>query len=83
VKMPLPLGAVDWDALLQVVWVSFLTGIGVTLAFAIAIYGATRAVDLSRDGRLAEAGMFAAVAVAALLAVGAAVVVGIVVMTDK
>jgi hypothetical protein len=78
-----PLGAVDWDALLQVVWVSLLTGIGVTAVFAIAIYGATRAVDLGRHGRLVEAGMFAAVAVAALVAVGGAVVLGILAMTDK
>jgi hypothetical protein len=78
-----PLATVDWDALLQVVWVSILTGIGVTVVFAIAIYGATQAVDLSRDGRVAEAGMFAVVAIAALIAVGAAVVFGIVAMTDK
>jgi hypothetical protein len=74
---------VDWDALLEVVWVSILTGIGVTAAFAIALYGATRAVDLSRDGRAAEAGLFAVVAVAALIGVGAAVIFAIVVMTDK
>jgi hypothetical protein len=81
--MALPLATVDWDAVLEVVWVSILTGIGVTAVFAIAIYGATRAVDLSRDGRVAEAGLFAAVAVAALIAVGAAVIFSIVVMTDK
>ena len=81
--MTLPLATVDWDALLQVVWVSILTGIGVTAVFAIAIYGATRAVDLSRGGRAAEAGLFAAVAVAALIAVGVAVVFAIVAMTDK
>lgn len=81
--MPLPLAAVDWDALLQVVWVSILTGIGVTAAFAVAIYGATRAVDLNRGGRVAEAGLFAVVAVAALLVVGGAVIFGIVAMTDK
>jgi hypothetical protein len=80
---PLPFATVDWDALLQVVWVSILTGIGATAVFAIAIYGAARAVDLGRDGRVAEAGMFAAVAIAALIAVGAAVVFGIVAMTDK
>ena len=79
----MPLAAVDWDALLQVVWVSLLTGIGVTGVFAIAIYGATRAVDLSRDGRTAEAGLFAVVAVAALVLVGGAVIFGIVAMTDK
>jgi hypothetical protein len=81
--MALPPAAVDWDALLQVVWVSIVTGIGVTGVFAIAIYGATRAVDLSRDGRAAEAGMFAAVAIAALVVVGGAVIFGIVAMTDK
>lgn len=78
-----PLAAVDWDALLQVVWVSLLTGIGVTAVFAVAIYGATRAVDLSRDGRAAEAGLFGAVSVVALLVVGGAVIFGIVAMTDK
>jgi hypothetical protein len=81
--MSLPLAVVDWDALLQVIWVSLATGIGVTAAFAIALYGATRAVDLSRDGRAAEAGLFAVVAIASLLAVGGAVVFGIVAMTDK
>jgi hypothetical protein len=81
--MVLPIGAVDWDALLQVVWVSLLTGIGVTATFAVAIYGATRAVDLSRDGRAAEAGLFGIVAVAALLLVGGAVIFGIVAMADK
>ena len=79
----MPLSAVDWNALLQVVWVSLLTGVGVTCVFAIAIYGATRAVDLSRDGRTAEAGLFAVVAVAALVVVGGAVIFGIVAMTDK
>jgi hypothetical protein len=74
---------VDWDALLEVVWVSILAGIGVTAAFAIAIYGTTRAVDLGRGGRVAEAGLFGAVAIAALIAVTAAVIFAIVVMTDK
>jgi len=76
-------GAVDWDALLQVVWVSLAAGIGVTGAFAVAIYGATRSVDLRRGGRVAEAGIFGVVTVAALVAVAAAVVFGIVAMTDK
>jgi hypothetical protein len=79
----LPLGVVDWDALLQVVWVSIAISIGVTSAFAIAIYGATRAVDLSRGGRVAEAAMFSVVAAAALLGVVGAVVFGILAMTEK
>ena len=77
------LAAVDWDALLQVVWVSLVTGIGVTCAFAIAIYGAIRTVDLSRDRRAAEAGIFGVVTVVALAAVAAAILFGILAMTDK
>jgi hypothetical protein len=75
--------AIDWDALLQVVWVSILAGTGVTVVFALAIFGATRAVDLSRHGRTAEAGVFGVLTVAALIAVAAAVVFGIVAMTEK
>jgi hypothetical protein len=79
-----PIGAVvDGHALVQVVWVALATGIGVTGVFGLAILGATRAVDLRRDGHLAEAAIFAAVGVVALAAVAAAIVWGIVVMTEK
>jgi hypothetical protein len=78
------LGAiVDTGDLLEVAWVSLVAGIGVTAAYGGAILGATRAVDLSREGRPAEAAMFAVLLVVALAAVGAAVVFGIVVMTQK
>jgi hypothetical protein len=74
---------VDWHDLLQVVWVSIVAGIGVTCAFAFAILGGARAVDLNRSGRPAEAALFGAVCAAALVAVGAAVVYGIVIMINK
>ena len=32
---------VDWDALLQVIWVSLVAGVGVTAAWAFAIVGGT------------------------------------------
>jgi len=74
---------VDGKALLQVIWVSIAAGIGVTVVFAVGLVGATRAVDLSRDGHRVEAALFAALAVAATAAVLLAVVFAIVVMTDK
>ena len=79
----LPLAAVDWDAVLQVAWVSLVAGVGATSAYAIAIFGLTRAVDLSRSGRPAEAGLLAVAGLAALVVVAGAVVLGIVAMTDK
>jgi hypothetical protein len=82
-----PLGligsVVDWSALGKMLWTASVTGIGVTLIFAIGILGATRAVDANRDGRLGEAVVFGALGVVALAAVGAAVVLGIVVMSQK
>jgi hypothetical protein len=74
---------VDGDALVDVVWTSLLAGIGVTATFAIAILGATRAADLGRDGRVAEAVLFGVLGALAVVAVAAAVAFGIVVMTSK
>jgi hypothetical protein len=74
---------VDGHALVQMLWSGAAAGIGVTCIFAIAIHGATRAVDASRDGRPAEAAIFGVVGLLAIAAVGAAVVLGIVVMAQK
>ncbi len=78
------LGAIiDTGDLLQVVWASLAAGIGVTAVYGLAILGATRAVDLSRERRPAEAAIFVVLLVGALAVVAAAVVLGIVVMTQK
>ena len=74
---------VDWAALLEVVYSSFLAGIGVTAVFAVAILGATRAVDARRDGGSVVASFYAALTVLAFAVVIAAVGFGIVVMTTK
>jgi hypothetical protein len=73
---------VDWDALLTVVWASVAAGIGVTAAYGLVILGGTRALDLSRDGRMAEAVLFGVVGAVGLITVCAAIVFGIVVLSD-
>ena len=73
---------VDWDALLTVVWASLAAGIGVTAAYGLVILGATRAVDLSRDGRMPEAVLFGVVGGAGAVTVIAAIVFGIVVLSE-
>ena len=52
---------IDTGALLKVIWVSLLAGVGGTAAFSVAIVGATRFVEMRREGRAAEAGAFALV----------------------
>jgi hypothetical protein len=73
---------VDWDALLTVVWASVAAGVGVTAAYGFVILGTTRAVELGRQGRAAEALLFAVVGAAGLLTVLAAIVLGIVVLSE-
>jgi hypothetical protein len=74
---------VETKELLQTVAASVIAGVGVTVVFSMAIYGATRFADLSRDERPLAAGAAAALTLIALSACVAAVVVGIVVMTSK
>jgi hypothetical protein len=72
---------VDWNALGNVVAASLIAGVGVTLAFSLAIHGAVRFVDNRRDGRPLEAAVHGVLMTVALLASGGALVLGIVVMS--
>ena len=74
---------VDTNALLKTVVAAFISGVGVTLIFSLAILGASRFIDVNRDGRPAAAVAFAALTLASLAAVAAAVTIGIIVMTSK
>ena len=75
--------AIDWDAVLNVLWSSAVGGIGVTGAFALTLLGVTRFVDLRRDGRVGEAGLYAVLAAVCGVAVVVAVIFGVIVMTSK
>ena len=72
---------VDWDALLQVIWVSLLAGVGVTGAYGFALLGSTRALESGRQGHLGIAVGYAAVGVIGLAVVVGAIVFGIVILT--
>jgi hypothetical protein len=74
---------VDGHALLQVVWVGAVAGVGATAAFGFALLGVTRAAELGREGRSGEAVVYGVLGAAALAVVLGALVYGIVVMTHK
>ena len=74
---------VETKELLQTIAASVIAGVGVTIAFSVAVYGATRFADLSRDERPLAAAAAAVTMVVAFATCLAAVVVGIVVMTSK
>ena len=71
---------VDTHALLQVVWVSLLAGVGVTAAYGFGLLGTTRAIEYARDGHAAQAVAYAAVGVFGLVIVVGAIVFGIVIL---
>jgi hypothetical protein len=73
---------VDTHALVQVLWVSVLAGVGVTACYGLAILGATRAVEFGRDGRIAEATIFVIVGVLGFAVVIAAIVWGILMLVN-
>ncbi len=74
---------VEATDLVETVVYSIVAGIGVTVIFSVAIWGAARFTDLSQEDRRGEAAAAAAVGALALLAVVAAIVAGVVVMTSK
>ena len=73
---------VDTDALLQVVWVSLIAGVGVPSCYGLAILGSTRAIELGRNGRPVEAVFFAVVGVLGLAVVIASIVFGILTLVN-
>jgi hypothetical protein len=74
---------VDTKALWQTVVAAVVAGVGTTIVFSIAILGATRFAEASRDRRPGEAAIFAALGILAMLATIGAIVVGVIVMTTK
>ncbi len=74
---------VETKELLETVAVSVVAGVGVTIVFSIAVYGATRFADLSRDQRPIAATAAVVSALVAFAVCIAAAVVGIVVMIHK
>jgi len=75
--------AIDWDALLTVIWASLLAGTCAPAAYGLAILGSTRALELGREGRVAGAVVYGVVGAFGVAVVLAAVVFGIVILTDK
>ena len=81
--MRLASDVVDWATLLEVVYQALAAGLGVALAFSIAVAGTTRLADELRENRMTRAAIFGVIAAVALLVCIAAIVLGIVVMTAK
>jgi len=77
------MAAVDFHALGQVVWVSLVAGVGVTVLFSVVVFGAGRAGEARRGGEDGQALAYTALAVIAMLVFSAAVILAVTVMLSK
>jgi hypothetical protein len=73
---------VDWEALGKTVAASVVAGVGIAIAFSLAIYGATRFAEARRTGASLATVAAGGLTVLALGACLAAITGGILVMTS-
>jgi len=77
------LAAVEWDALLELIWAAPAATLSVALTFSLCIHGVARSNDARRAGRSVPATAYGALAILAALVFAAIVVFGILVITSK
>ena len=77
------LAAVEWDALLELVWVAPVAVLAVSVTYSLCIVGVARANDSRRSGRNGAATAYGVLAALAALAFAATVVFGVLIITSK
>ena len=75
--------AIDWGQLFELVWAGALAGVGVAVAFAALILGATRAADHRRADRGRVASAYVVLGAVAAFAFAGSVVFGVWVIVSK
>jgi hypothetical protein len=77
------LAAVNVGDLAEVVWVSLVAGVGVTLTFSLVVLGSGRSAEAKRTGRDVAAVAYATLAGLAFLVFAVGLVVGVKIMLSK
>ena len=75
--------AVDNGLLFQVIWVSLLAGVGISVLFSLVIVGTAKADDARRAGHGGAAAAFLALAVVAFVLFALGVALGVQTMIEK
>jgi hypothetical protein len=77
------LAAVNVGDLVEVVWVSLVAGVGVTLTFSLVVLGSGRSAEARRTGRETAAIGYATLAAMAFLVFVVGLVLGVQIMLSK
>jgi hypothetical protein len=81
--MTLATATIDTHALVQLIYVSLIAGVGICIVFALAVVGITRFQEHRRAGRRSASAAYGAMAAVALGGCGWAIIAGIAAMTTK
>jgi hypothetical protein len=82
-RVDLSATVVDWSELGSTIAAAAVAGVGATVVFSLAVFGAARWIELRREGRDLLAMASATLTVGSLAGFVAAIIVGLVVMADK
>jgi hypothetical protein len=75
--------AVKLSEIVEVIWVSLVAGVGVTVLFSLVVLGSAKSAESRRNRRDGAATAYAGGALAAFLAFAAVVVIGVQIMLAK
>ncbi len=75
------IAVVEWSLIFEVVWVSLVAGIGVTILFSLVVFGSSRAMEARREGE--NPAPYGALAVLMMLAFLGAVALGLAIILNK
>jgi hypothetical protein len=78
-----PIAALEFGKLVEVVWVSLVAGVGVTAVFSLVIFGGAQAAEARRNGHGAAATAYGVLAAVSMAVVAAGVVFAITVILHK
>jgi hypothetical protein len=77
------LAVVEVGQIFEVIWVSLVAGVGITVAYSFVVYGTSRSAEARRAGRGGAAVAYGGLALAFLLVFAAAIVLGVQIMLSK
>ncbi len=77
------LAVVEVGQIFEVIWVSLVAGVGITISYSLVVYGTSRSAEARRAGRRGASVVYGGLALAFLVVFATAIVLGVQIMLSK
>jgi hypothetical protein len=77
------LAVVEVGQIFEVIWVSLLAGVGITIAYSLVVFGTGRSAEARRAGRGAASIVYGGLALVCLAVFAGGIVLGVQIMLTK